>query len=81
ERQIMVGKHSGSHTILFKFAREFGIELPEDLAKEILARARVMAIRRKRALFDKELVLIYQEVCKERGLELPPVGMPGSGHN
>jgi homocitrate synthase NifV len=81
ERQIMVGKHSGSHTILFKFAREFGIELPEDLAKEILARARVMALRRKRALFDKELVLIYQEVCKERGLELPPVGMPGSGHN
>jgi homocitrate synthase NifV len=81
ERQIMVGKHSGSHTILFKFAREFGIELPEDLAKEILARARVMALRRKRALFDKELVLIYQEVFKERGLELPPVGMPGSGHN
>jgi len=81
ERQIMVGKHSGSHTILFKFAREFGIELPEDLAKEILARARVMALRRKRALFDKELVLIYQEVSKERGLELPPVGMPGSGHN
>jgi homocitrate synthase NifV len=81
ERQIMVGKHSGSHTILFKFASEFGIELPEDLAKEILARARVMALRRKRALFDKELVLIYQEVCKERGLELPPVGMPGSGHN
>lgn len=81
ERQIMVGKHSGSHTILFKFAREFGIELPEDLAKEILARARAMALRRKRALFDKELVLIYQEVCKERGLELPPVGMPGSGHN
>jgi len=81
ERQIMVGKHSGSHTILFKFAREFGIELPEDIAREILARARAMALRRKRALFDKELVLIYQEVCKERGLELPPVGMPGSGHN
>jgi homocitrate synthase NifV len=81
ERQIMVGKHSGSHTILFKFAHEFGIELPEDIAREILARARAMALRRKRALFDKELVLIYQEVCKEKGLELPPVGMPGSGHN
>jgi homocitrate synthase NifV len=81
ERQIMVGKHSGSHTILFKFAHEFGIELPEEIAKEILARARVMALRRKRALFDKELVLIYQEVCKEKGLELPPVGMPRSGYN
>jgi homocitrate synthase NifV len=77
ERQILVGKHSGSHTIHFKFATEFGIDLPDDLAHEILARARAMAVKRKRALFDKELALIYQEVCKEKCLDLPPLRMPG----
>ncbi len=81
QRQILVGKHSGSHTILFKFANEFGIELPEDIAKEILARARALALKRKRALFDKELVLIYQDICRERCLDLPPLKMPGSSHN
>jgi homocitrate synthase NifV len=81
QRQILVGKHSGSHTILFKFANEFGIELPDDLAKDILARARVLALKRKRALFDKELVLIYQEICEERCLDLPPLRMPGSSLN
>ncbi len=81
QRQIMVGKHSGSHTILFKFANEFGIELPEEIAKEILTRARTMALKRKRALFDKELVLIYQDICKERGLELPPLRIQGFSHN
>lgn len=78
ERQILVGKHSGSHTIHFKFANEFGIELPEELAREILARARALALTRKRALFAKELVLIYQELCAERSLDLPPVRAPGS---
>lgn len=81
QRQILVGKHSGSHTILFKFANEFGIELPEEVAKEILARARALALKRKRALFDKELVLIYQDICRERCLDLPPLKMPGSSHN
>jgi len=81
ERQIVVGKHSGSHTIHFKFANEFGIDLPDDLAHEILARARSMAVKQKRALFDKELALIYQEVCKERCLDLPPLRMPGQSPN
>lgn len=73
ERQILVGKHSGSHTIHFKFADEFGIELPDDLARDILARARDLALKRKRALFDKELALIYQQICRERRLDLPAV--------
>lgn len=77
ERQIMVGKHSGSHTIHFKFANEFGIELPDELAREILARARALAVRRKRALFGKELVLIYRELCEERCLDLPPLKISG----
>jgi len=77
ERQILVGKHSGSHTIHYKFAIEFGIELPDDLSREILARARVMAIKRKRALFSKELVLIYKELCEERSLDLPQLKISG----
>lgn len=77
ERQIMVGKHSGSHTIKFKFANEFGIELPDELAREILERARSLAVKRKRALFGKELALIYREVCEERRLDLPPVKVSG----
>jgi homocitrate synthase NifV len=77
ERQIMVGKHSGSHTIHFKFANEFGIELPDELAREILARARALAVKRKRALFGKELVLIYRELCEERCLDLPPLKISG----
>jgi homocitrate synthase NifV len=77
ERRILVGKHSGSNTIHFKFANEFGIELPDDLAREILARARALAVKRKRALFSKELALIYLEVCKERCLDLPPLKISG----
>ena len=77
ERQIMVGKHSGSHTIKFKFANEFGIELPDELAREILERARSLAVKRKRALFGKELALIYKELCEERRLDLPPVKVSG----
>jgi homocitrate synthase NifV len=77
ERQIIVGKHSGTHTIQFKFANEFGIELPEGLAREILERARALAVKRKRALFGKELVLIYREVCEEHHLDLPPLKIAG----
>ncbi|MCJ7522186.1 MAG: homocitrate synthase [Dehalococcoidia bacterium] len=77
ERQILVGKHSGSHTIHYKFANEFGIELPDDLAREILARARALAVKRKRALFGKELVLIYKELCEERSLDLPQLKISG----
>ncbi|MEE8471314.1 MAG: homocitrate synthase [Dehalococcoidia bacterium] len=78
ERQIVVGKHSGSHTIHFKFASEFDLELPDDVAREILARARALALEQKRALFDKELVLIYQELCQEMNLDLPSLKTPGT---
>lgn len=71
ERQILVGKHSGSHTIHFKFANEFEIELTDDVARDILARAQTMALKRKRALFDKELMLIYRKLCKEKNPDLP----------
>lgn len=59
-RQLVVGKHSGSHTILHKF-REFDIELSDKQASDILALARSMAVDLKRHLFDKELVYIYND--------------------
>ena len=65
ERQLLIGKYSGSHSIEFKFKHEFGIDVSEDVARKILARARNMAVERKRTLFDKELMLIYEDVIGE----------------
>lgn len=64
-RQLVVGKHSGSHTILHKF-KEFDIELTDKQANEILALARAMSIDLKRSLFDKELMYIYNEYTKKK---------------
>jgi len=63
-RQLVVGKHSGSHTILHKF-KEFDIELTDKQANEILVLARSMSIDLKRPLFDKELMYIYNEYTKK----------------
>ncbi len=66
ERQLVVGKHSGSRTIYHKFRSEFGIELTDEEASDILAQARAMAVELKRALFDKELMYIYQDYVRQR---------------
>ncbi|MDH7497174.1 MAG: homocitrate synthase [Syntrophomonadaceae bacterium] len=66
ERQIVIGKHSGTAAIKAKF-REYGIELADDEAEEILKRVRAQAISMKRSLFDKELVFIWEDYLKERG--------------
>jgi homocitrate synthase NifV len=60
ERQIVVGKHSGSRTIYRKF-QEFGIELSPADADAVLALVRSTAVELKRALFDKELMYIYRD--------------------
>jgi homocitrate synthase NifV len=59
-RQLVVGKHSGGRTIQHKF-KEFGIDLSDTEAAALLAQARQMSVDLKRALFDKELVYIYQD--------------------
>ena len=64
-RQMVLGKHSGSASVKAKF-REYGIELSNEAAQEILKRIRQMAIDKKRSLFDKELMYIYEEFTKER---------------
>jgi homocitrate synthase NifV len=59
-RQLVVGKHSGSHTILHKF-KEFGIDLTVNEANELLTLARSMSVDLKRPLFEKELMYIYKD--------------------
>lgn len=61
ERQILIGKHSGTHALIAKF-REYGIELSKEEANQLLPLVRKTAIELKRALFDKELMLIYKQM-------------------
>ncbi len=65
ERQIVIGKHSGTAAIRSKFAREYDIKLDDGEASRILARVREMSIELKRSLFDKELMIIYEEILGE----------------
>lgn len=65
ERQIIIGKHSGTAAIKQKF-REYGIEMDEEVAQELLVRVRTTAISLKRSLFDKELVTLYEDYLREK---------------
>lgn len=60
ERQIVIGKHSGTAAIKAKF-REYGITLTSEAAASILERVREAAVDLKRSLFDKEIVYIYED--------------------
>jgi homocitrate synthase NifV len=61
ERQIIIGKHSGSKALVHKFRGEFGIELDDDRVQDLLRRVRATAVELKRPLFSKELMLLYEE--------------------
>lgn len=60
ERQIVVGKHSGTASLRAKFA-EYGIMLTRHQAEELLPKVRAAAVSLKRTLFDKELVYIFED--------------------
>ncbi len=66
ERQIVIGKHSGTAAIKAKF-QEYFIELDNKAAQDILARVRQMSVDKKRPLFDKELRYIYEEYVQGLG--------------
>ena len=75
ERQIVIGKHSGSKAIMLKF-REYGIELTEEEATDLLPMIRRATVEIKRALFDKELVYIYEDFMHkkyEKGIDFSPI--------
>ncbi|WP_408955641.1 homocitrate synthase [Natroniella sp. ANB-PHB2] len=65
ERQIIIGKHSGKKAIVNKFL-EYGIELTAQEAEALLPRVRRTAVEFKRALFDKELMYIYEDYKAEQ---------------
>ena len=62
QRQVIIGKHSGTSSLIHKFDEQFGIELDADMANDLLERVRAAAVELKRPLFDKELILLYNEV-------------------
>lgn len=64
QRQIVIGKHSGSRAVLLKF-KEYGIDLDDKEAASLLAKIRAEAVDLKRSLFDKELVYIYEDWKRE----------------
>ena len=64
QRQIVIGKHSGSKSLMVKFA-EYGIHLNEQEADDLLPKIRSTAVDLKRSLFDKELVYIYEEIMRK----------------
>jgi homocitrate synthase NifV len=65
ERQIIIGKHSGSRAIVIKFL-EYGITLSDTEANEVLPVVRAAAVDLKRPLFDKEVMYIYEDYLKEK---------------
>ena len=60
ERQIVIGKHSGTASLKSKFA-EFGKILTDHQAQELMPKIRSYTVSMKRPLFDKELVYIYED--------------------
>ncbi|BBB91960.1 MAG TPA: homocitrate synthase [Methylomusa anaerophila] len=65
ERQIVIGKHSGTAAIVKKYM-EFGFVIDESVATHILTKVRTLAVNLKRPLFEKELMYLYEEVLKEQ---------------
>jgi homocitrate synthase NifV len=66
ERQLVIGKHSGTASIKAKFRNEYGKEMSDEDASEMLKRVRALAVDMKRSLFDKELAYIYSDMLKQR---------------
>lgn len=68
ERQIILGKHSGSKAIILKF-EEYGINLSDEEANELLPHIRSTTISLKRPPFDKEIMYIYEEYLRAKEQE------------
>jgi len=61
ERQIVIGKHSGTQALKHKFLAEFRIELNDEMAQKLLEKVRSTTVEIKRPLFNKELILLYED--------------------
>lgn len=65
QRQIIIGKHSGSKALIHKFHAQFGIDLDPKTSQQLLEQVRSAAVELKRPLFTKELMLLYEEVRRQ----------------
>jgi homocitrate synthase NifV len=65
QRQIVIGKHSGTKALIYKFSGQFGIDLDPETAQALLAEVRSAAIELKRPLFTKELMVLYEELQRK----------------
>ncbi len=65
ERQIVIGKHSGTAAISSKFIREYGLDITDQEARALLPLVKDMSVRLKRSLFDKELMYLFEEYKKK----------------
>ncbi len=65
QRQIVIGKHSGTAAVRSKFA-EYGIPMSRRQAEDLLPEVRTAAVSLKRSLFDKELVYMYEDLFGKR---------------
>ncbi|MDW7651746.1 MAG: homocitrate synthase [Bacillota bacterium] len=65
QRQIIIGKHSGSRSLVLKF-QEYGIMLSDAEAGEMLPMVRAAAVDLKRILFDKEIMYVYEEYLRNK---------------
>jgi homocitrate synthase NifV len=60
ERQIVIGKHSGTAAIV-NILCNHGIEISKEDARELLENVRKASISLKRSISEKELVYLYHE--------------------
>lgn len=67
ERQMIIGKHSGTNALIHKFHDQFSVRLDAETASRLLERVRATAVELKRPVFDKELMLLYREVSSAGG--------------
>lgn len=65
ERQIVIGKYSGSKAVKMKFV-EYGIKLSDEEAADLREAVRKMTVDLKRSLFDKELMYLYEDYLYEK---------------
>lgn len=63
-RKFIIGKHSGARSVKNKL-RQYGLRTDDKLIDELTFEARSLAIKLKRALFDQELVQLYQQLARK----------------
>jgi homocitrate synthase NifV len=64
-RRIIIGKHSGSSTVI-EVLKKHGIKVSQETAAAILVKLRDTAIALKRPLTEMELVYIYQDITGQK---------------